>query len=205
MDDVRAGTLDSQANHFITGDPAFAVDRHGDIVLWNEAAEKSFGIPEAKALGKKCWNLLSGEDAFGNRYCCRHCPIREMGARHEPVHSFHSTFKGASGEPEQFAVSCITIYDEPGSEMLLHICHPEDHPIMPELNQVIASSNLGELSEREHEILALLADKVSTKDIATTLDISIRTVRTHIQHVMYKLQVHKRSEAVKEGKRLKLI
>ena len=197
--------MDSQTFHYITGDPAFAVDRSGDIVLWNEAAEESFGIPETRALGTKCWKLLSGEDAFGNRYCCRRCPIREMGTRHEPVHSFQSTFKSASGEPELFAVSCVTVYDEPGSEMLLHICHPENHPVMPEHNQVVASSHPGELSEREHEILCLLADKVKTKDIATKLDISIRTVRTHIQHLMYKLQVHKRSEAVEVGRRLKLI
>ena len=51
----------------------------------------------------------------------------------------------------------------------------------------------------------LLADRVRTKDIATTLNISIRTVRTHIQHLLYKLQVHKRSEAIQVGKRLKLI
>lgn len=197
--------MDTQTSHYITGDPAFAVDPRGVIVLWNEAAEKSFGVPGPEALGKKCWNLLSGEDKFGNRYCCRHCPIREMGARHEPVHSFQSTFKSASGEPEQFAVSCVTVYDEPGSEMLLHICHPDNQPMTPENNQAVTRSHLGELSERELEILGLLADRVRTKDIATTLDISIRTVRTHIQHVMYKLQVHKRSEAIKVGKRLKLI
>jgi LuxR family maltose regulon positive regulatory protein len=89
--------------------------------------------------------------------------------------------------------------------MLLHICHPDNRPMTPENTQVIASSHPSDLSERELEILALLADKVRTKDIATTLNISIRTVRTHIQHVMYKLQVHKRNEAIKAGKRLKLI
>jgi PAS domain S-box-containing protein len=197
--------MDTQANHYITGDPAFAVDQHGAIVLWNEAAEQSFGVPEAKALGKKCWDLLSGEDTYGNRYCCRHCPIREMGFRHEPVHGFQSTFKTGSDTTEQFSVSCVTVYDEPGSEMLLHICHPDNRPMTPENTQVIASSHPSDLSERELEILALLADKVRTKDIATTLNISIRTVRTHIQHVMYKLQVHKRNEAIKAGKRLKLI
>jgi len=204
-DDAWEGAMDTQSNHYLTGDPAFAVDRRGVIVLWNEASEKSFGVPEAKALGEKCWNLLSGEDDFGNRYCCRHCPIREMGTRHEPVHSFHSNFKNASGEPEHFAVSCVTVYDEPGSEMLLHICHPENQPMTSENNQVVRSNHPGELSERELEILGLLADKVRTKDIATTLGISIRTVRTHIQHLMYKLQVHKRIEAIQVGRSLKLI
>ena len=205
MDKACEEAMDTQTNHFITGDPAFAVDRHDVIVLWNEAAEKSFGVPVSKALGKKCWDLLSGKDAYDNRYCCRHCPIREMGFLHEPVHGFQSTFKTGPGETEQFSVSCVTVYDEPGSEMLLHICHSDNQPMTPANNQLVTSNHPGELSEREIEILALLADKVRTKDIASTLSISIRTVRTHIQHVMYKLQVHKRSEAIQLGKRLKLI
>ena len=61
------------------------------------------------------------------------------------------------------------------------------------------------LSQREIEILTLLTEGVSTRDIASTLSISIRTVRTHIQHLMYKLRVHKRQEAVLKGKRLKLV
>jgi len=205
MDDARTGILDTQSDHYITGDPAFAVDRRGVIVLWNEAAEKSFGVPGSSALGEKCWNLLSGKDVYGNRYCCRHCSIRKMGFQHEPINSFQSVFNNASGETEQFNVTCVSVCSEPGSEMLLHICHPDNRPMAPVNNQVVTSNHLDELSGREAEILGLLADKVSTKDIATTLDISIRTVRTHIQHIMYKLQVHKRSEAVMAGKRLKLI
>ena len=68
-----------------------------------------------------------------------------------------------------------------------------------------ASISLGTLSQREIEVLALLADKTSTREIASTLSISIRTVRTHIQHLMYKLQVHKRLDAIEVGKRYKLI
>lgn len=199
------GIMDTQTNHFITGDPAFAVDRSGSIVLWNEAAEQSFAVHSADAIGKKCWELLSGEDDFGNRYCCEHCPVMEMGFRHEPVHSFNSNFKTANDKTEHFAVSCLTIYDEPGSELLLHICHPEDKPQLQTKPPASERSHVGELSQREVEILALLADKVKTKDIATRLSISIRTVRTHIQHLMYKLHVHKRKEAVLVGKRLKLI
>lgn len=205
MDDAWEGTMDSQTEHFITGDPAFAVDTDGIIVFWNQAAEKSFGFPSAKALGKKCWNLLSGEDSYGNRYCCRHCPIMEMGARHEPIHSFQSNFKTASDKTEQFNVSCLTVIDGHDNEMLLHICHPEETLVEFEEHHIADKDQPGELSQREHEILALLADRVRTKDIATTLGISIRTVRTHIQHLMYKLHVHKRKEAIEEGKRLKLI
>ena len=97
--------------------------------------------------------------------------------------------------------------------MLMHICHEENMSTGPGIRQMPVrlpqrtpeTNHLGALSPREIEVLALLADNMSTQDIATALSISIRTVRTHIQHLMYKLQVHKRIEAIKVGKRLKLI
>lgn len=201
--------MDIQPEHYVTGDTAFGVDRLGVIVLWNKAAEDSLGFPASRALGQKCWELLSGEDQNGNRYCCEHCPLREMNFRHEPVHGFRRTFKTASRESRQFDVSWLTVIDEPGDEMLLHICRPEMkhqdavNDFAPDMDPLL--NELGTLSERETEILKLLAQKVSTRDIATSISISTRTVRTHIQHLMYKLRVHKRREAIEVARRLKLI
>lgn len=199
--------MGNQSNQFITGDPAFAVNQSGVIVLWNEAAEECFGISCDEALGQKCWELMSGEDSFGNRYCCEHCPIREMGFLHEPVHHFKPMFKTADNKSKQFDVSCLTIYDDSDTELLMHICHEDSSEDATEtaIPHEVESQPLSELSHRELEILRLLADKVKTRDIADTLSISIRTVRTHIQHLMYKLRVHKRKEAIAAGKRLKLI
>jgi len=45
------------------------------------------------------------------------------------------------------------------------------------------------LSDREREVLALLARGQSSKEIATTLDISVRTVDTHRSNLMRKLGV----------------
>jgi DNA-binding CsgD family transcriptional regulator len=197
--------MDTQTTNYITGDPAFAVDRHGAIVLWNEAAEEALGVERSEALGEKCWTLLAGRDIHGNRHCCEHCPIREQAFQHEPVRSFHSAFKAGFDEPEPFGINCVIIFDKPGHEILLHICNPKKDS--PSLN----SENLADvhpvetLSSRELEVLRLLASKVKTKDIADRLSISIRTVRTHIQHLMYKLHVHKRAEAIRAGKELKLI
>ena len=201
--------MNIQTDNFITGDTAFAVDKRGEIVLWNAAAEESLGYPASEALGQKCWKLLSGKDTYGNRYCCRHCPIRKMAFQCEPVNGFQFTCTSASDQSIPFGVSCLTVFDKPDNGMLLHICRPENQP--PEAGngqlsiRTPAGNGLGALSQREIEVLALLADKTSTQDIATTLSISIRTVRTHIQHLMYKLQVHKRLEAIEVGKRLKLI
>jgi two-component system nitrate/nitrite response regulator NarL len=52
------------------------------------------------------------------------------------------------------------------------------------------------LSPREREILALLADGKTQKQIASSLVISPKTVATHIQHLLAKLGVHSRAQAV---------
>ena len=52
------------------------------------------------------------------------------------------------------------------------------------------------LSPREREILGLLAEGKTQKQIATTLVISPKTVATHIQHLLAKLGAHSRAQAI---------
>jgi two-component system, NarL family, nitrate/nitrite response regulator NarL len=52
-----------------------------------------------------------------------------------------------------------------------------------------------QLTPREHEVLALLATGATSGAIAKQLSVSLNTVRTHIQNVLTKLQVHSRLEA----------
>jgi DNA-binding CsgD family transcriptional regulator len=52
------------------------------------------------------------------------------------------------------------------------------------------------LTEREYEILALLASGKTAKPIASELSVSLPTVRTHIRHILRKLGVHSCLEAV---------
>jgi DNA-binding NarL/FixJ family response regulator len=61
------------------------------------------------------------------------------------------------------------------------------------------------LSPREREILALLADGRSQSQIAAGLVISPKTVATHIQHLLSKLGVHSRAQAVAAAYRLGLV
>lgn len=52
-----------------------------------------------------------------------------------------------------------------------------------------------QLSSREMEILALVAEGCPNKEIASRLTISTATVRTHLMHIYEKLHVHCRTEA----------
>jgi DNA-binding NarL/FixJ family response regulator len=52
------------------------------------------------------------------------------------------------------------------------------------------------LTPREREVLQMLTDGLSQNDIATRLVISPKTVGTHLQHILSKLEVHSRTQAV---------
>lgn len=67
-----------------------------------------------------------------------------------------------------------------------------------------AIASLG-ISERELEVLEQLARGKSNREIADTLFISVNTVKTHLSSLYQKLEVSRRSLAVKKGRSLKLI
>ena len=205
--------METQTTNFETVDAAFAVDRRGVIVLWNSSAEKMFDYSASQALGQRCWELLCGKDTYDNQYCCKFCPLREMAFHHEPVNEFHASFKSGSKERKQYSINCLTIFDAPGNEQLLHICRPDmETPEVGDDASAIIPSNIPPinnpgvaLSQRETEVLKLLADGESTRQIASIMDIKTSTVRIHIGHVLLKLNVHKRREAVRQGRQLGLI
>jgi LuxR family maltose regulon positive regulatory protein len=61
------------------------------------------------------------------------------------------------------------------------------------------------LSERELEVLRLLATSLSSTDIARELTIAVSTVRSHTKSIYSKLNVHRRLDAVERAKELELI
>ena len=59
-----------------------------------------------------------------------------------------------------------------------------------------AQKLIGDLTEREREILQLLAQGKRNDDIASELFISPQTVQTHVRNILGKLRVHSKLEAV---------
>ena len=59
------------------------------------------------------------------------------------------------------------------------------------------------LSQREKEILLLMAEGLDYKSIADKVFISYDTVRTHVKHIYKKLHVNSRSEAVQKAAQLR--
>jgi NarL family two-component system response regulator LiaR len=59
------------------------------------------------------------------------------------------------------------------------------------------------LTQREWEVLDLLVEGTTTGEISRQLDVSRATVRSHVKHVLGKLGMHSREEAVRYVKRLR--
>lgn len=59
-----------------------------------------------------------------------------------------------------------------------------------------ADSEMSELTAREKEVLGLLADGHTPKEVGARLNISWQTVRNHIKFIYDKLHVHTRTDAV---------
>jgi DNA-binding NarL/FixJ family response regulator len=65
--------------------------------------------------------------------------------------------------------------------------------------------NLALLTDREREVLQLIAEGKTNKEVANLLNVSINTVETHRKHVMEKLDLHNTAELVRFAVRKKIV
>ncbi|CAA6676327.1 MULTISPECIES: response regulator transcription factor [unclassified Lentimonas] len=61
------------------------------------------------------------------------------------------------------------------------------------------------LSQREHEVLALIGDGLLKKQVADQLDVSQRTIATHLEHIYKKLQVQNAPSAISKAYKLGIL
>lgn len=103
-------------------------------------------------------------------------------------------------EPEDLRKSIIKVAVGQG------VLSPE---VTEQVFKAIVSNNLDAsqplLSDREMEVLNCLANGLTTLQIAAALFISENTVKTHIRHILEKLDASNRTEAVSKGLQMGLI
>ncbi len=110
---------------------------------------------------------------------------------------FESLKAGASGyllkktAPSKILESITEVYNG-GSPMSSQIARK----VIGSFQQKNSIEDSSILTQREKEILKLLARGLRYKEIAAELTISIDTVRTHTRHIYEKLQVQSRIEAI---------
>jgi len=208
-----------------TSDSAFAVDGGGLIVAWNNTAEAMFGRPAEEAMGLTCAEIIQGFDECGS-VCSEDCSVKQAVRKHHPVGNFDLQVQTAAGR--QWCNISVLIADEAGSTSpyAIHIVRAIDVRKRLELlvrdfvvtgtgmpaeqaTTLIASTRAParetDLSDRELEVLRLLAKGVKTSEVADDLHISRTTVNNHIQHILRKLDAHTRLEAIRRAEHAGLI
>ena len=86
---------------------------------------------------------------------------------------------------------------------LLNLIDKDTQPDAPNLSP--SSLLVDPLSDRELEVLHLMAQDLSYKEMANQIMVSLNTVRTHVKNIYSKLMVHKRSQAVAKARELNLL
>jgi DNA-binding CsgD family transcriptional regulator len=93
--------------------------------------------------------------------------------------------------------------DEPVPAMAaLQQALAESEPARSPKTQAAESELIEPLSERELEVLALLAEGLTNREIASRLYLALNTVKAHTHNIYGKLDVHSRTQAVAQARAL---
>ena len=114
---------------------------------------------------------------------------------------FNALTAGASGymlkrTPAKELLEAIREVQRGGSPMTTHIARKVVLSFQKSAAAAKTADDLSELSDREQQVLDLLAQGLIYKEIAEKLSISYETVHTYIRRIYEKLQVRTRTEAV---------
>ena len=205
------------------GDAIFVVDQFGLIRFSNADAKRLLGWSATAVLRQDCATVLDGCDAAGAQLCTQDCALLEITRCNTHVSAFDANVKTASGTRKWVNVSII-VANVKGECLVIHLLRDIDAQkqmealteeitvLMGRLNgqraerllePVRAPAPTVDLTPQERKILQLLSRGVSTAGIGRDLNVTPATVRNHVQHILRKLRVHTRLQAVlraaKEG------
>ncbi len=190
-----------------TGDAMIAVDGDLRVVGWNEAATELFGYEPAEVVGRACREVLEWSDRCGNAVCADCMKDVDRGPDDEIVATCDVVGYTKDGRSKWLSVTTVVPRPELRDRVrLVHLVREVPFPI--DVERILAERaarpepdpearrRLERLTPREREVLGLLAEGKSGGEIAEELYVSPTTVRNHVQHILGKLEVHSRVEAV---------
>jgi PAS domain S-box-containing protein len=227
---VQAKTV--EANHTAleayarTADGVYAVDSRQRIVYWSPSARQILGWKPDEVVGQRCYEVLSGDDYEGQQFCRRNCPTITSAKKGKPVDNYDFLTHRKDGSPVWLNISIILPPESRRNGVCaIHVFRDvSERRRSEQLAQItldtvtkFTASEEGQvqtkpypppgppLTQRELEVLRLLASGVATEDIAAALRVSRSTARNHIESILAKLGVHSRLQAVVYASRHGLI
>src|SRR3990170_2772128 len=187
------------------------------VIFWNSAASRILGYEAKEVVGRFCFDLVAGGDYQGNPFCRRSCPTIQAAIRGKSVPNYDVLSRTKDGRDVWLNMSVLPAPDPDGNGALaVHMFRDVSKRRRAEIlaQQTIAAVSKYSpasdklallesypappplLTRRELEILRLLTCGLRIAKIAQSLGIRQSTVRNHIEHILAKLGVHSRLEAV---------
>jgi DNA-binding NarL/FixJ family response regulator len=171
-----------------------------DIVLMDIRMPKISGIEACRAIkdlapsAKIVILTISDEEedlfeairAGASGYLLKDIPLDEVAEAVRSVHGGQSLINPSMAGKLLSEFATLAKRDAEEEERVQHVAAPK-------------------LTDREMEVLKLVARGMNNRDIAKELFISENTVKNHVRNILEKLQIHSRMEAVMIAVRQKLI
>ena len=197
----------------------YAVDSEQKIILWNGRAQEILGYSSKEVLGRYCYDLIAGTDDKGNVQCENNCAVMQIASSLGRVPSCYCVVKKKDGKSIWLHITHLVIPSrDKDLEAVVHIFrdvseYMEAKELVQRLQAYLsrdpaftaapttaqsipARKPAVSLTNRERQVLRLLAHGMTASTIAKELVISLATARNHIQNILNKLGVHSALEAV---------
>ncbi len=199
-----------------TGDAVFVVAPDFRIVHWDEQTTFLTGVGAEDALGKHCYEVVLGEREGGLPFCSYGCSVMKLAQAGRPVANYDMRLTGTPGGGRWVNVSILSVDSDEGP-YLVHLLRDAQgtHETVELARSLIQLSrkkdqrptpgNVPALTPRQLEVLNLLSEGKSTREIGKDLFLSEPTVRNHVQALLKALGVHSQLEALAEARKLGLI
>lgn len=167
----------------------------------NDRAERLLRPPQPP-LGCPCFNVICGRNREGRPFCSPDCPASAAIRHARAVEAVDLQIGPDEGRWVRLFVAPLDLGAD--SRPLIHIAFEMTERAsaerfvgrVAERTRKASARRLAALSNREREVLALLAQDKTARAVADELHISYATVRNHIQHVLAKMDAHSMLEAI---------
>jgi PAS domain S-box-containing protein len=200
-----------------TADAVFVVDPDQRIVHWDPRAEALTGLLAEEMVGRPCHEALRGECEGGGRLYAKGCPVLALSRAGHAVPSYDMRVDTRIAGKRWTNVSVLSVDSENGP-YLVHLLRDAQkaHDALEMARDLVRLAfkdndpapnrrDVPGLTPRQAEILGLLAEGRSVKEICAELYLSKATVRNHVRALLQALGAHSQLEAVAAARKLGLL
>lgn len=195
------------------------LNNKGRVTAWNKAAERMFGVTSKFILGKAPPEV---RDEDGKLFWPRFETERNVGTADFPIRlksalgkviEAHVTASRVKRNDQMMCGFTVIIEDISAALEQINKDRESDLPRVTENKPPVGDArasvsdaeSLNALTRRHREVLQLIAEGQSTKQIAASLGISGKTVEMHRGHLMARLQIYDIAGLVRYAIRVGLI